>query len=169
MTSYNFLIFTAYRDGSIGVIHIVHEISNLSDILENGTAEYYIPVMNMLLLSYDVGVTLKASSKISGLVLFKDNSTLISRYSHDAKCPNSKFTLNDTCEVDWNSPGTDLLYYDFSFPILYMSNQNQLQTLTDCFNKFNNFSVETHRDRSLCSLELRSFMFSTTDTPTCLR
>lgn len=81
------------------------------------------------------------------------------------------FELNSICKIRkfLSISGTGLLYSDIPFPLFYVEDENQIRTIKECFQKFNNFSYTTQIDRSLCSLELSAFMYATTNTPTCKR
>lgn len=99
----------------------------------------------------------------------KNTTTKIDHFSHDKVCPNDRYNLNKTCTKNWNPFGTGLNYYDFPFPIFYVKNDVDVTKMRECFEKFNNFSYDEHSERSLCAVEIKSFMFATTNTPTCLR
>lgn len=77
--------------------------------------------------------------------------------------------MKNTCSKQWNPHGTGLLYEDFPFPIFYIDDDIELTKIKNCFEKFNNFTFSEHKDRSLCSLELNSFMIATSNSPTCIR
>lgn len=125
------------------------------------------------MLSKKLVSVLKDSPKISGLILYLSNDTFTS-FTHDLQCPNEIFGIPNTCSKDnekemWNPYGTGLMFEDIKFPIFYIDDFNEIQTAKDCFQKFNNFSYETQRDRSLCSVQMNSFMYAAKNTPTCVR
>lgn len=159
----------AKRDGSTGIIHYVEEQEDLDFILKTGSAGDYVPVMPTILLKPETIKSLKDSGKISGIVVYNDSTKIPKHYSHELKCPNPRFNIDKTCDVPWNKHGTGILHDDVPFPIYYVNNDEDLEKIKDCFQKFNNFSYETQYTRSLCSIELDAFMHATTDTPTCIR
>nr|XP_022920439.1 nicastrin [Onthophagus taurus] len=157
------------REGSTGIVYLIEELTDLKTLLNHGSGQSYIPLMPIDVLNEEGGALLKNSPKISGLLLFKDNQTIIQHYSHEDKCPNRNFNQEKTCEVNWNRYGTNILNENFNFPIFLVTNNTELGNLKKCFFKFNNVSIETHHARALCSVELSSFMFAAINTPTCLR
>lgn len=138
-------------------------------MFNNGTAPPYVPVIPTALFTNPVVEKLIASKKISGLVLYRQNATEVSHFTHDSTCPNAKSGLSQTCSKNWNPYGTGLLHTDFPFTIFYLENDADVEKIRNCFLKFNNFSYENQGERSLCALEIDAFMYATTDTPTCLR
>lgn len=150
-------------------MHFVETESDLEVMFNNGTAPPYVPVIPTVLFTNSIVEKLINSKKISGLVLYRQNDTQVSHFTHEAKCPNAKSGLSGTCSKDWNPYGTGLLHMDFPFSIFYLEYDEDVVKLKDCFIKFNNFSYEAQVDRSLCALEIDAFMYATTDTPTCLR
>lgn len=162
-------MFAASRKGSVGVVHFVEVESDLDFILENGVSPPYIPVIPTYLFNQQISQKLVNSDKISGLVLYKQNETIVDHFTHEKTCPNDQSNLNNTCAKEWNPFGTSLNYFDFPFPIFFVKEPNDVVTIKDCFAKFNNYSYENHNERSLCALQINSFMFAATDTPTCLR
>ncbi|XP_044763682.1 nicastrin [Coccinella septempunctata] len=164
---------SSVRGGSKGVVHYCTKEEDLQFILKNGTAGPYVPVIPVGLLTKKLVTVLEESTKISGLVLYLNNDTLNS-FTHDLQCPNENFGVPNTCTKEenggmWNQFGTGLLFEDITFPIFYMDDFNELHAVKECFEKFNNFSYETQRDRSLCSVQMNSFMYGAKNTPTCIR
>ncbi|CAH1153337.1 unnamed protein product [Phaedon cochleariae] len=161
------------RGGSTGTIHVCDSKRDLNFLLVNGTAFPYIPVLPVKYFNVENLERMIESKKVSGLVLHLNNETLksLDYFTHDYQCPNPYSSLTDTCnEVStWNPYGTGLLYRDIPFPIFYIDSYEEVLKMRNCFEKFNNFSYESQSDRSLCSLELKSFMYATTNTPTCRR
>ncbi|XP_025830982.1 nicastrin [Agrilus planipennis] len=160
---------TSAPSGSTGVVHVIESQKDLNFLLENGTAPPYIPIMPVSLFRHEIMHVLKNSNKISGLIVFKQNFSSLTHYTHDLKCPNELSNIEGTCKHQWNEYGTGLLFEDYPFPIFYLDNDSYVQKIVDCFKKFNDFDYSSQYERSLCSLELTSFMFATTDTPTCMR
>lgn len=113
------------------------------------------------------------SNKISGLILHTNNEPVdvIKNFTHENQCPNPYSSIDGTCKKEsvWNPWGTGLLYFDIPFPIFYVERTEDVGLIRECFVKFNNYSYQEHADRSLCSLELNSFMYATTNSPTCIR
>lgn len=161
---------TSKRGGSTGVIHFCDTEKDLEDIISQGTSPPYIPILYTRLFNPKTLQLMIDSKKVDGLILHSDNDTL-NNFTHDYQCPNPRSSLEGTCTKDsiWNPWGTGMLYLDIPFPIFYVENSDNIQSIKDCFNKFNNYSYSEQIDRPLCSLELRSFMYASTNTPTCRR
>ncbi|KAI4454824.1 nicastrin [Holotrichia oblita] len=157
------------RRGSTGVVYFIENPSDITNLIKEGTASSYIPILSLEKLTKETVNLLRGSNKISGLVVYKLNETEITEYSHEDTCPNRNFALEGTCDTDWNSPGTNLLNYDFEYPLFLLTNNTELEEVRTCFNTFNNVSLNRHYELSLCSLELNFFMYAVIDTPTCLR
>ncbi|XP_066149210.1 nicastrin [Euwallacea fornicatus] len=157
--------------GSLGIIHYVNQFSDLSFILNNGSAGKYIPILPTSLLTASIMTTLISYKHVVSGVILHPNNEKLKHFSHENKCPNERFSAGSAqCPVKgWNPLGTDLLYQDIPFPMFYLEDENKINIIKDCFQKFNNFSYSTQADRSLCSLELNFFMQGSTNTPTCQR
>ncbi|KAJ8967043.1 hypothetical protein NQ314_003160 [Rhamnusium bicolor] len=159
------------RGGSTGVIHYCESLDDLNFMLDNGTAPPYIPVLPTKHFTIETIDKLITSQKVSGLVLHRNNDEVLQYFTHENQCPNPRTSLEGTCEKNsiWNPHGTGLLYADIPFPVFYIESEEEIAKMRTCFEKFNNFSYDGHADRSLCSLELKSFMYATTNTETCRR
>lgn len=161
-------LLVASRKGTTGVVHYVEKMSDIHFILQNGTSPPYVPIVPLSLLKPEVIYLLKNSGKISGLIVYKSNET-ISHYSHEDTCPNTNSNLKGTCDKKWNLFGTGMLREDIPYPIFFIDSIDDIKAVKDCFQKFNNFAYESQNIRPLCSMELSSFMYATTNTPTCIR
>lgn len=152
------------------MIHYCENKDDLNFILTKGTSPPYIPVLPTKMFNIPILKQLINSQKVSGLVLHSNNETLHD-FSHENQCPNPNSGLNGTCHEKsvWNPLGTGILYMDIPFPLFYVESELEILKMKNCFKKFNNFSYDGQNDRSLCSLELRAFMYATTNTPTCIR
>ncbi|RZB39345.1 Nicastrin and/or Peptidase M28 domain containing protein [Asbolus verrucosus] len=160
----------AERGGSTGVIHYCERQADLDFILKNGTAPPYVPIIPTSLFNIKNLNVLKSSEKISGLLLYA-NEEKLDHFTHENQCPNPQSSLKDTCKAnnEWNPFGTGLMYQDIPFPVFYVQTEDSIAFAKECFSKHNNYSFDSQRDRSLCSLQLVSFMFAATNSPTCIR
>ncbi|KAJ8921173.1 hypothetical protein NQ315_013645 [Exocentrus adspersus] len=161
---------TSKRGGSTGVIHYCRDSSDLDFVINVGTAGPYVPVLPTKLFIAEIIEKLITSQKVSGLILHPNNETL-DYFTHENQCPNPLTSVENTCGSDslWNPHGTGLLYRDIPFPIFYVESEDEITKIRKCFDKFNNFDRDNQKDRSLCSLELKSFMYATTNSQTCRR
>ncbi|KAJ3651438.1 hypothetical protein Zmor_017482 [Zophobas morio] len=161
---------TSKRGGSTGVIHYCRSQSDLDFILKNGTAPPYVPVIPTNLFTTSNVNRLKQSSKISGVLLYAGDENP-DYFTHEQQCPNPESSLKGTCKASnvWNPHGTGLLYQDIPFPVFFVESEETIKFAKECFDKYNNHSFSTQRDRSLCSLQLTSFMYAATNSSTCIR
>lgn len=164
------MLIIARRGGSTGVVHYCRNLEDLDFILSKGKAGPYIPVIPTRLFTTETVDKLIANQQISGLVLHPNNETL-NYFTHEHQCPNPRSSLEHTCSANstWNAFGTGLIYRDIPFPIFYVESEDEIVKMRKCFEKFNNFNYNNQKDRSLCSLELKSFMYATTNSQTCRR
>ncbi|CAH1118578.1 unnamed protein product [Phaedon cochleariae] len=159
--------------GSTGIIHVCKTHKDLTFILEEGKGKTYIPLLPAKLFNVDTLNEMIESKRVSGVMLYIHNVTLesLGHFTHERQCPNPYTSLNGSCKNDseWNPYGTGLLYADIPFPIFYTDDEQEIIKMTACFEQYNNFSFERQAERSLCSLEMKSFMPATTNTVTCQR
>lgn len=133
---------------------------------------------NMMRLKHEGGGNITA---VIVLKRFKSFNEDIAGFSHELKCPNqfSGILLPNsletaTCSAErpedtWNPWGSGLLHEDFPFPIVFINNNETAVKLIDCFTKFNNFDYQNQHLRSLCSVEIKSFMSAAVSTEVCWR
>lgn len=104
------------------------------------------------------------------------NDTLgMQSFSQESNCPNQFFrhSQQPTCdaakpETIWNPFGTGLLQENFDIPIIFLSNKNESGKVVKCFNDFNK-DLENQQTRSLCSIEIKSFMSAAGNSEICMR
>ncbi|XP_017058598.1 nicastrin isoform X2 [Drosophila ficusphila] len=164
--------------GSVGVLHLINVEADLEFLLNNPPSPPYAPLIPPHLFTRSNLMRLKeAGPKNISVVLLINRTDQMKQFSHELNCPNQFSGLNsssETCDAsnpakNWNPWGTGLLHEDFSFPIYYIADDDQIQKLVDCFQKFNNFNYETHALRSLCAVEVKSFMSAAVNTEVCMR
>lgn len=140
----------------------------------------YAPLIPPHLFTRDNLMRLKtAGPKNISVVLLINKPDKMSQFSHELNCPNQYSGINnisnsETCDAsnpakNWNPWGTGLLHEDFPFPIYYIADLKEIVKLEECFEKFNNFNYETHALRSLCAVEVKSFMSAAVNTEVCMR
>lgn len=168
--------FLAKFGGSTGVIHLVKTTEDFDFLINNPPSPPYAPVIFPHLFTRENILKLKNSKDISVLVLI-NNTTKMNSFSEESKCPNQFGGLigeKQTCDIEkpettWNPYGTGLLQENFPFPIFYVQDREQILKLTECFEKFNNFDYSEHDKRSLCSIEIKSFMSAAVNSEVCMR
>ncbi|XP_030375936.1 nicastrin isoform X2 [Scaptodrosophila lebanonensis] len=169
--------------GSVGVLHLVNIEADLDFLLTSPPSPPYAPMIPPHLFTHRNLLRLKEAGPdiISVVLLINRNSDKMTQFSHELNCPNQYSGLlkpniseSATCDASnppnsWNPWGTGLLHQDFPFPIYYIADVNETQTLVNCFEKFNNFDYESHALRSLCAVEVKSFMSAAVNTEVCMR
>lgn len=157
----------------MGVLHFVHVQSDMDFFSpETLSSPPYAPVLPPHLFTRPNVMKLKALGPdlISVVVLINDFSK-VTTFSHESQCPNqySSYNGDGTCNRKWNPPGTGLLLEDFPFPIYFVNDQDEIDKLRKCFDKFNNFDLPDQRARSLCSIEVDSVMSGAVNSEVCMR
>lgn len=162
------------RLGNVGIIHLVNDSDSLSWLLEHGEAVPYMVVMKPTLFTRDNLLKLKKSGKINGIALTA-NGTRPNHFSFEDTCPNrysGLFLVNkETCDKGsssgWNPLGNKLIFEDWGFPIFYVT--KDIDKIEKCYSLFNSLGRNQKHDRSLCAMEMNSFMFATSNSALCIR
>ncbi|KAF7987839.1 hypothetical protein HCN44_003702 [Aphidius gifuensis] len=163
------------REGSVGIIHMIENETDVLWLEKNATAGLYTAVLLFSLFKNDIMSRLRKTNKINGVLVVKTNDTdpskLPNGYSPESTCPN-RYSGNPTsCNADkpWNPYGNNFLLEDWPFPIFFMKNDELFKTIKDCFIKYNYHDIDKQNERSLCALEMQSFMYSAVNSETCMR
>lgn len=163
--------------GSVGALHVIKTLDDINFLLNNPPSPPYAPVIpprfftrtNLLRLKNEGGKNISVVILVNGI----DNQT--QSFSHELTCPNQYSNINNsTCEPTrpetlWNPFGTGLLHEDFPFPIYYVADPDEKKKILDCFDKFNNFDYDTQATRSLCSVQVNTFMSAAVSSEVCMR
>lgn len=160
--------------GSVGVLHLVQSEADFKFLLNEPPAPPYAAIVTPKLFTRENILRLRDSKYISAIVLINDTTEMQS-FSQESSCPNQFFrhSLQPTCdpskpETTWNPFGTGLLQENFEIPIIFLSNMNESEKVVKCFNDFNK-DFETQNARSLCSIEINSFMSAAGNSEICMR
>ncbi|XP_053946908.1 nicastrin isoform X1 [Anastrepha ludens] len=168
--------------GSVGALHLIQVVEDFEFLLRNPPAPPYAPMIPPRLFTRQNMLRLKNEGKnnISVVLLINDVDKMI-QFSHELTCPNQYSGLllpgskeTATCDTQnaansWNPWGTGLLHEDFPFPIYYIADEEEVYKLKSCFDKFNNFDYEGHATRSLCAVEVTTFMSAAVNSEVCMR
>lgn len=168
-------LFTAQKNGkSTGVLHLVEQISDINFIIQNPPAPPYAPILKPNFFTRENILNLRDSKFVSAIILVNDTTELLS-FSQETKCPNQFFThlRQPVCnaskpETTWNIGGTGLLHENFDIPIIFLANKKESDKVIKCFNDFNK-NLEGQDGRSLCSIEINSFMSAAGNSEICIR
>lgn len=107
----------------------------------------------------------------------QSNATRPAHYSPELQCPNAYSAYNQpnaTCDARhpdtlWNPAGNGLLHVSFPFPIYFMRDAAELQSVVDCYDKWNAPQPAEQRSRSLCSVQINQFMSAAGNSEVCMR
>lgn len=158
--------------GNKGVVHFVHNTSDLDWLIQHAVAGPYMAVVHPDMFVRNVLLSLKNSKKVSGILLAvngtKDRPP---SFSPDDTCPNRYSGLEGSCEQSdpWNPEGTALLLEDWGMPIFVVRDTEVVNKIYECFTKFNLPLNDSQLQRSLCCLQMKGHMFAAVDSPTCIR
>ncbi|KAL0130689.1 hypothetical protein PUN28_002368 [Cardiocondyla obscurior] len=159
------------RSGSVGVIHLVEVEEDIAWIEKNATAGPYTVILPFAMFNKITLIRLKNTNNINGVLLTKNTShDRPTEYSPEDKCPN-RYSGYKKCDESrpWNPFGSSLLLEDWPFPMFYTENQTILEAIKSCFWAHNAYDFETQYQRSLCALEMKSFMFAAVNSESCIK
>ncbi|KAL5284629.1 NCSTN family protein [Megaselia abdita] len=163
--------------GSVGVLYFIENQQDFGFLLDSPTSPPYAPVIPPELFTRENLLKLKSAAKNISVVVLINKIDKLTNFTHQLQCPNQYSGLNGTqgtCDVSrpetvWNPQGTGLMHEDFPFPIHYIADPLEIEKIRKCFKKFNDFEYENHPWRSLCSIEVQSFMSAAGNSEICNR
>ena len=159
------------RSGSVGIIHLIEENSDIEWIARNATAGPYTVVLPFPMFARKTLSQLRDTNNVNGVLLVKNiTEPRPNVYSPEDTCPN-RYSGYKKCndESPWNPAGSSLLMEDWPFPMFYTDNQTLIEAIKLCFWKHNAHDLETQPFRSLCALEMKSFMFAAINSNSCIK
>ncbi|XP_054001491.1 nicastrin isoform X1 [Hylaeus anthracinus] len=159
------------RSGSVGVIHLVEEESAIRWLEHNATAGPYTVVLPFSMFNRDTLLQLRNTKNTNGVLLAKNISQpRLDSYSPEDSCPN-RYSGYKRCNdgTPWNPYGSSLLMEDWPFPMFYIENQTLIEAIKSCFWKHNAHDLDTQELRSLCAIEMKSFMFAAINSESCIK
>lgn len=163
--------------GSSGVLHLIQEKSDFNFVLNTPPAPPYILIVPPQLFTRDNIMRVIASGKknVAGIVI-PGNRTGLEHFSQESMCPNAFGGLlkNQTCDVNtpektWNPYGTGLLLEDIPFPVYFVSDDKEQKQIVKCYHDHNSFDIDNQYKRSLCSMQIKSFMSAAVSSEVCIR
>ncbi|XP_014607330.1 PREDICTED: nicastrin isoform X1 [Polistes canadensis] len=159
------------RSGSVGVIHLIEQEDDVRWLETKATAGPYTAVLPFSMFTRDILLRLKNTNNINGVLLARNTSkNYPDFYSPEDTCPN-RYSNYKKCndKRPWNPHGSSILLEDWPFPMFYMENQTLLEAIKSCFWNHNAHDLENQSERSLCALEMKSFMFSAINSDSCIK
>ncbi|XP_076754651.1 nicastrin [Xylocopa sonorina] len=162
---------SSLRSGSVGVVHVIEDESDIRWLEHNATAGPYTVVLTFSMFTREILFRLWDTHNINGVLLANNISQ--SRpdfYSPEDSCPN-RYSGYKGCNnaLPWNPSGSSLLMEDWPFPMFFTENQTLIEALKLCFSKHNAHDLENQQYRSLCALEMKSFMYATVNSEFCIK
>ncbi|XP_043290145.1 nicastrin [Venturia canescens] len=159
------------RSGSVGVIHLIEDANDIKWLEDNGVAGPYTVVLPFSLFTRSILKRLEATNNIHGVLLAKNSSLSIPmEYSPEDSCPNRYGGVKGCDDKEpWNPVGSSLLMEDWPFPMFYLQNETLLEEIKACYFKHNAHDMDKQLERSLCALEMKSFMHAAVSSESCLR
>ncbi|KAF4525430.1 hypothetical protein B566_EDAN004173 [Ephemera danica] len=167
---------TSKRSGNVGILELVETDLDLQWLIDQSPLPPYMVVLHMDMFTKPVLIALQNSKKVDGIVLMKNFNTSqnVAHFTHEDTCPNRYSGLSNfekqECSMlsPWNRDGTSLLMHDWDFPIFYINNQTSIDKIIKCHKQYNSIK-EGQEYRSLCAMELSSYMYAAKDSETCIR
>lgn len=157
------------------MLHYIKRPEDFEFILTDPPSPPYAVIVTPQLFTREYIIRLKDSPYVSAMLLIKNSNETLTQFSHESKCPNQFSGIDpNSCdsskpELTWNPFGTGLLLENFPFPIHYISDEDEIATVVECYEKFNSFDLVNQHKRSLCSIQINSFMSASVNSEVCLR
>lgn len=159
----------------MGVLHYVKTPNDFEFVLKDPPSPPYAVIVTPQLFTREYIIKLKDSPYVTTIVLINNANETLTQFSQELKCPNQFSSIDsNSCDISkpettWNPFGTGLLHENFPFPIYYVSDDAEIAQLIDCFENFNNFDLANQHTRSLCSIQINSFMSAAVNSEVCIR
>ncbi|KAG5676864.1 hypothetical protein PVAND_006671 [Polypedilum vanderplanki] len=157
--------------GSVGVLHLISSEDDINFIINDPPSPPYAPIILPNHFTRENIIKLRDSNYVSAIVLVNDTSDL-DNFSQESKCPNQFFrhAKQPVCDSKnqntvWNPFGTGLLHENFDIPIIFLAKKEESDKVIKCYNDFNKASSR----KSLCSIEINSFMAASGNSEICIR
>lgn len=157
------------------MLHLIKTPDDFQFVLKDPPSPPYAVVVTPRLFTRENIIQLKDSPHVSAIVLLKSVNDTMRQFSQELKCPNQFSTIDaQSCDITkpettWNPFGTGLLHENFPFPIYYVSDDAEINKIVDCFEQFNKDDPVNQHQRSLCSIQINTFMSAAVNTEVCLR
>lgn len=169
-----FILAAGKSTGSVGVLHLIQSDSDIDFLIQEPPAPPYAAIVTPKHFTRENILKLRDSHFVSALVLINDTTGMES-FSQELKCPNQFFTHSKqpVCDVSkpetlWNPFGSGLLQENFDIPIIFLSKQKEVEKVIKCYKDFNQ-DRQGQAERSLCSIEINSFMSAAGNSEICMR
>ncbi|KAF7692488.1 nicastrin [Silurus meridionalis] len=164
--------------GDTGVLHVLETEDDLDWIVRTGPHSPYVVLMESTALTRSTMMSLKNSTRVSGVAVVHKSTPSDQGFSPHTSCPNQNtgvYTedygpdLANCNTTVWNPLGNGLSYEDFPFPIFSLKDDNETQVIRQCYEDHNKRVNGSAPKYPLCAMQLFSHMHAVTDTVTCMR
>jgi len=161
------------RDGDTGVLYLVQNTEDV-DKVQDLSLPPIIAVVPASLFTNQTVEGLRRFTEVNGVIVLEDEKP--SYYSPDKKCPNEGFNVGENASMvlsqscsgqKWNPKGNWLSYLDLSFGVFLIKNKTDIAFMKE--KAASNVVNNALKSYPLWSGEMKSFMQSAVDTPTCMR
>ncbi|XP_078065016.1 nicastrin-like, partial [Mustelus asterias] len=165
-------------NGDTGVIQLVEKEEDLAWVFKEGPHPPYAVLLETHMFRRDVMLRLKAQDRVAGVAVVIPSTPETSQFSPQLKCPNAGYGVYSqdygpeymNCNTTlWNPNANGLSFEDFPFPIFMLRDQNETQTIRECYYNHNKPDNGTPPEYPLCAMQLSSHMHAVRDTVTCMR
>ena len=161
------------RDGDTGMLYLVKSLDDV-DKVQDLSLPPIIAVLPASLFTNQTVEGLRRVIEVKGVIVLEDEKP--SYFSPDKKCPNEGFNVGESASMvlsqscsgqKWNPKGNWLSYLDLSFGVFLIKNKTDIAFMKE--KAASNVVNNTLKSYPLWSGEMKSFMQSAVDTPTCMR
>ena len=144
--------------GNVGVVIYLETEADLEKLKDNEFAPYVV-LVDPYIFNSELLHKLEASGLCAGVVLPN-----IKTGKWAGHYPRQGYS--DDARTDWNPVGQGTMWQDWAFPIFYLENSTVAEQVHSCYSDHNDLAELAW---PLCSLELKSNMYGSGDSQTCLR
>ncbi|KFM67717.1 Nicastrin, partial [Stegodyphus mimosarum] len=171
---------SSHKSGNVGVLYVLDTDEEFENITSSPPPMPFVVAMPITLFNMRNMKKIKLSEKIRGVLIFKSRKLPpVKSFSPDQSCPNRNYgfyteKMNQqyaACnKTEWNrlpeNEALGMMFEDWGMPIFIITNESNIQSIRNCFEKFNN---GTMKDWPLCSVQMTSVMLAAKDSNTCMR
>ena len=144
--------------GNVGVLIYLETEEDLQKLKDNEFAPYVV-LIDPYIFNSELLHKLEASGLVAGALLPNINTgKWADHYPRDG--------YSDDARSAWNPRGQGTMWHNWNFPIFYLENTTVAEQVHSCYSNHNH---QAQLAWPLCSLELRSNMYGSGDSVTCLR
>ncbi|XP_043226117.1 nicastrin-like isoform X1 [Amphibalanus amphitrite] len=173
--------------GNVGLLRVVNSSADLTRLTTSGERQSVVAVVPRQWFTVDTLQRLERMTAdpdqgdVKGVILMLPDEDWgpdeAFQYSEDDSCPNrwSSFYRSDPASAEfrycpktpWNPAGTGMFKRSWSFPIILLKNQTQIDDLVKCHHQYNSAGAEGPWPR--CAAQMKTFMSAAGNSEICWR